>query len=385
VSIEEELLWESPEELFEDAPCGYLATKLDGTILKVNRTFEAWTGFARKDLLADRRFQDLLTRGGRIYHETHFAPLLQMQGSVREVAFEIVRADGSRLPALVNSVVRGDARGRPGVIKTTVFDATDRRRYERELLRARREEQEIARQLQRSLLSGELPATPELAVEVAYDPGVSSLEIGGDWYDAFWLEPNDTAALVIGDVVGRGLQAAASMGQLRSAVRAFASTGLTPDGVLSAVDRFSARHSVGRMATLLYAQLNVSSGTLRFACAGHLPPLLVMPGEEPCYLWEGRSLPIDSRLALEVRRDSAEVQLTPGSALLLYTDGLVERRGSSLDEGMSRLLSEVSCHRLQLPGGSARATIHALRHTEDYSDDVCLLVARLGGDVPAAL
>ena len=114
------LLADSAEELFEHAPCGYLTTSLDGSILRVNRTFEELTGFGRDELLGGRRFQDLLTGGGRIYHETHYAPLLHMQGSVREIALDIVRADGSRLPALVNSVVREDA-GHGRVIRTSVF------------------------------------------------------------------------------------------------------------------------------------------------------------------------------------------------------------------------------------------------------------------------
>lgn len=130
------------------------------------------------------RFQELLAPGARIYHETHYAPLLHMQGEVRGIAVEIVHADGGRLPALVNSVLRHDAEGRPQVIRTTIFDASDRRRYEQELLRARRREQEIARELQRGMLSGALPEADGLEVDVAYRPGVAGLEVGGDWYDA---------------------------------------------------------------------------------------------------------------------------------------------------------------------------------------------------------
>jgi len=133
VSVGARLLEDSAQELFEDAPCGYLTTRLDGTIVKVNRTFETWTGRAREDLLDRVRFQELLSAGGRIYHETHYAPLLRMQGSVREIAVDIIRADGTLLPALINSVLRVDDDGRPRVIRTTVFDATDRRRYEEEL------------------------------------------------------------------------------------------------------------------------------------------------------------------------------------------------------------------------------------------------------------
>ena len=103
---------QSVEELYENAPCGYLSTAPDGRIVRVNATFERWTGYAREDLVGVKRFQDLLTAGGRIYHETHYAPLLRMQGSVREIAVDIVTADGRRLPVLVNSVLVTDDDGR---------------------------------------------------------------------------------------------------------------------------------------------------------------------------------------------------------------------------------------------------------------------------------
>jgi PAS domain S-box-containing protein len=136
-SASEAPMEETADELYESAPCGYLSTRPDGTILRVNRTFLGWTGHRREDLVGQKRFQDLLSPGGRIYHETHYAPLLRMQGAVREIAVEVVCADGRRLPALINSVMHRDAAGQARVVRTTVFDATDRMEYERELLRAR--------------------------------------------------------------------------------------------------------------------------------------------------------------------------------------------------------------------------------------------------------
>ncbi len=131
------LLEESAEDLYEHAPCGYLSALPGGFIVKVNQTFLTWTGYRREDLVGRKRFPDLLTAGGRIFHETHYAPLLQMQGSVREIAVDLVCADGSKLPALINSVLRQDAAGRPLLVRTTVFNATDRKEYERELVRER--------------------------------------------------------------------------------------------------------------------------------------------------------------------------------------------------------------------------------------------------------
>jgi PAS domain S-box-containing protein len=131
---------ESAEDLFENAPCGYLSTAPDGTLLRVNATFLRWTGYSREELVGVRRFQDLLSVGGRMYHETHYAPMLRMQGTVREIAVDVVTAGGERLPVLVNSALVCDADGTPQVIRTTVFDATERTSYERELLQARNRE-----------------------------------------------------------------------------------------------------------------------------------------------------------------------------------------------------------------------------------------------------
>jgi PAS domain S-box-containing protein len=128
---------EDLEDLFENAPCGYISAEPSGRIIKANQTFAAWTGY-RRDQLVGRRFQDLLNIAGKIYYETHFAPLLRMQGFFNEVALDLVCASGSRLPMLVNAVERRDGDGEVRFIRVTVFNASDRRRYEQELLEARR-------------------------------------------------------------------------------------------------------------------------------------------------------------------------------------------------------------------------------------------------------
>ena len=138
------LFEESAEDLYENAPCGYLSTLPGGTIIRVNQTFLSWTGFRREDLVDRKRFHELLTAGGRIFHETHYAPLLRMQGAVREIALDVVCADGRRLPVLVNSVLRSDDAGQPLLIRTTIFNATDRKEYERELLREKQRAEQAA-------------------------------------------------------------------------------------------------------------------------------------------------------------------------------------------------------------------------------------------------
>nr|WP_280525316.1 PAS domain S-box protein [Methylobacterium oxalidis] len=135
------------EDLFENAPCGYISALANGRIAKVNRTFAVWTGYEAEHLVG-RRFLDFLTIAGKIYYETHFAPLLRMQGFFNEVALDLVCADGTTLPVLVNAVVRRDGAGGIRFIRVTVFNASDRRRYERELLEARRTAEQASLALQ---------------------------------------------------------------------------------------------------------------------------------------------------------------------------------------------------------------------------------------------
>jgi PAS domain S-box-containing protein len=142
--VDAALLEQTAEDLYEHAPCGYLSTLPDGTIARVNQTLVDWTGHTRERLLGGTRFQSLLTIGSRIYYETHYAPLLQMQGAAKEIAFELVHKDGRILPILLNASQRRDADGSPLFNRITLFDSTDRRRYERELLLARRKAEQVA-------------------------------------------------------------------------------------------------------------------------------------------------------------------------------------------------------------------------------------------------
>jgi phosphoserine phosphatase RsbU/P len=140
--IEEDL-----EDLYENAPCGYLSLRTDGRVAKANQTFCRWTGYAPEDLIG-KRLHDFLNIAGRIFYETHFAPLLRMQGFFNEVALDLVRKNGEPFPVLVNAAERKNADGQTLFIRLTVFNATDRRRYERELLKARDELTTLAASLE---------------------------------------------------------------------------------------------------------------------------------------------------------------------------------------------------------------------------------------------
>jgi serine/threonine-protein kinase RsbW len=168
------------------------------------------------------------------------------------------------------------------------------------------------------------------------------------------------------------------MGQLRSATRALASTDLRPACLLEALDAYAARHQVGFMTTLVYADLDVHSRDLRFACAGHLPPVLVSAAEPARLAWEGRSLPLGLQGNDEAERPEAGCQLGPGTALLLYTDGLVERRRQPIDAGLERLVAATEANRDEPPERLAANLLHALEESE-RQDDACVMALSLKG------
>ena len=190
----EQLLEDDPADLYENAPCGYLSTLPDGTIVKVNRTFCAWTGLSPEQVLRTR-LRDLLSVGGQVFHDTHLAPLLRMQGAVREVALDVVRVDGTLLPCLVNAVeVRGPD-GAPLMVRATLFEATARRRYEREILSAQRAAEESrgrSRTLQQVVV--ELAGATSVAdvASVVVDRARDALSARGA---ALWLLPVEPGPL----------------------------------------------------------------------------------------------------------------------------------------------------------------------------------------------
>lgn len=178
-ALVEQLLEESLEDLYEHAPCGYVSTLPDGSFAKVNQTFLDWTGYDRAVLLTGMHIQDLLTVGNRIFYETHYVPLLQMQGFINEIAVDIRCHDGRLLPILLNSVQKRDSSGMPLLNRTTIFNASDRRAYERELLHARNKAEQATERLSRlqavSVALAEALTLPQVA-EVIVHQGVAALD-----------------------------------------------------------------------------------------------------------------------------------------------------------------------------------------------------------------
>lgn len=147
VIAEDGLLEESAEELYDQAPCGYVSSDPDGLILKINETLLTWTGYRREELVGAAHFPELLTTAGKIFYETHFTLLLRMHGVAREIALDLACKNGQRRPVLLTAVQKRMPDGTPLLNRITVFDATERRRYERELLAARRRAEQASAEL----------------------------------------------------------------------------------------------------------------------------------------------------------------------------------------------------------------------------------------------
>ncbi|MEU0847161.1 SpoIIE family protein phosphatase [Streptomyces flaveolus] len=328
------MLEDSADDLYDNAPCGYVSTLLDGEIAKVNDTLLGWLGYERGDLVGRRTFSDLLTVGGRLYHETHFAPLLRMKGEISGIALEMRAADGTRLPVLVTSTVKLGSDGQPLLIRSTVFDARDRRAYEQELLRARQESErerarlrQLATTLQATLLPPTLANVPGLDVAAHYH--VASIdEVGGDFYDLFPLAAGRWG-LFLGDVCGKGAAAAAVTSLARYTLRAAAVYDPDPAAVLSNLNTVLHHEYNGtdpRFCTVIFGLLTPDGEQggfhITLASGGHPPALLMRADGSADYL------PTPGGQLIGVLPDAdiatTTLRLDAGDTLLLHTDGLTE-------------------------------------------------------------
>jgi phosphoserine phosphatase RsbU/P len=345
------LLDDDPAELYEAAPCGYLSTDPSGVIVKANRTFLRWTGHAAEDLIGRRRFQSLLAVGDRIFYETHFAPSLQMQGTVREIAVELVCADGSRLPVLVNAVRTDDAEGHPARTRIAVFDARERRSYERELVRAREraeqaaaEARALAETLQRTLLPASPPDIPGMDVGTAYRPAGDGSVVGGDFYDLFELW-DGTWGVTLGDVCGKGPAAAIVTALARYTIRALAVRSSTPSEVLRGLHDAIARSDTSSFCTALYLTARTDEERnvrICLSAGGHHLPLRSTPAGTIGEVGRtGHMLGMLEPLALH----DEEVVLAPGESLVMYTDGVIEAARSDEMLGEDGLREIIAAHR----------------------------------------
>ena len=387
-------LTETAEDLYDNAPCGYLSTTPEGHVVRINATLLRWLGYEHDQVVGRMRFADLLTVGGKMYHETHFAPLLFLQGAVHSVALEIRTADRRRLAVLVDAVVKKAPDDAPSLVRIMVVDAADRRAYEDELLRARRQAdlerdrlQHLATTLQRTLLPPALPGVPGLDI-AAYYHSASVEEIGGDFYDLFPMG-NGRWCFLLGDVQGKDPEAMSVTGLTRHLVRLLAREGHGVESVLGRLNAAMAEEgaeavAVGgesaqpRFLSLVYGELepDQKKGGARctIASAGHPPPLKLSP--------RGEVVPVvESQMLLGIDEGTEFMAfpfcLEPGESLLCVTDGVTERRSGQRqlddDDGLADILA--GC-----VGMGAMAVAERVRQAahdfgpEPVEDDLAILV-----------
>lgn len=375
----EALVYDDPVQLYERAPCGFLSTTPDGVIVKANATFRTWVGRDAGELVGKLLFVDLLTPGGRIYHETHYAPALRMQGAVREIALDLLRPDGRRLPVLVSATLDRDDQGEPRVIRIAVFDATDRRHYERELVQAKKVAEEAAlrarayaRTLQETLIPPTPPVIPRLDLAAAYRPAGADTEVGGDFYDVFPVGEADFV-IVVGDVCGKGVEAAVVTALVRHTLRALAVNHDDPRTMLQRLNAVLLQHESDRFCTVALVRLrrDRDGWSVVLATGGHPLPLLRRAGEAPA--------PFGAQGALlgvfdEPVFSETATRLLPGDLLVLYTDGVTEGRSGEQVYGDPRLQAVVSA-----AGDSPAQVVDALVadvldfQDQDPRDDIAVL------------
>lgn len=239
---------------------------------------------------------------------------------------------------LMTRLVQGREAARRMAVRLEHIAAENRRLYG--------EQRDIAQTLQHSLLPEELPTLAGAEISARYLAGEQGVEIGGDWYDVIRLD-DARVLMVVGDVSGRGLRAATTMAQLRHAIHAYAAENNSPAPILSKLSKLMSVAEQGKLATVMCAVVDLPQHRVTLASAGHLPPLLIGRYGESEFL----TAPIGPPIGLErgTSYKSRSFQASAGSTMLGFTDGLVERRGESLDDGLARLRDAAASNHLPLP------------------------------------
>ena len=338
---------------FAASPSGMALCDLEGLALQVNPALERLTGRPTAALARAPVHAVLHDRDRPELAERLDAAATHGDGGEPWTA-HVVGDDGVPFPVTVSVVAVRDVHGVPQQLLVQMADERDRR---------------IAATLQRALLPESLPSIVGVTLAAHISPGGGGTRVGGDWYEAIAL-PGGRLGIVVGDVAGHGVDAAARMGELRSVARAYALEG---HGTVALVERMNGYHAAlgaDLMTTMLFAILEIDSGTLRFVNAGHPPPLIVEEDGSTRVL-EGGGPPLG---VLDTWRYEERVAtLAPAMTALLYTDGLVERRGERLDTGLRRLRDAVA--RGGTPEQMVAAALEATE-AEGADDDVTLVVVR---------
>ena len=353
--------------LADTAPVMIWTTDPEGNVSFVNEGWLRFTGGSLEEELGAR-----WTRAHPEDSEDLLASWVEALGEQRvwEREYRLRRHDGRYRWIVDRGVPRFEGGRFAGYIGTAT-DIHERKLMEERLRRVYEREHRVAETLQRSLLPERLPEIEGVSLAARYLPAGRGTEVGGDWYDAIEL-PGGKVALVVGDVVGHGLRAAAAMGQLRNACRAYALVDPSPVEVLSRINRLLASSGEGTMATMLFLVLDRQSDELTWSSAGH-PPALLLEAQGPRFLEGGRSVPVGAADPVSFREERSV--LGEEATLLLYTDGLVERRDVGLDDRLAQLAAAASASGGELDQVCDQILSGVLGNAEP-ADDVALLAVR---------
>ncbi|MEV0937578.1 PAS domain S-box protein [Streptomyces phaeochromogenes] len=366
--------------LVESSQDAILAKTLDGHITYWNAAAQRLYGYTRDEVMG--RHVSLLAPSER-RHEID-ALMDQLRDGERIEHFETLRQ--TRSGGLLDvDITLWPTRSPDGTVIgacAIVRDISDRKRAEAELTELYEQQRHIALTLQRSLM-GTPPAIPGLATASRYRPATQGAGVGGDWFDLVPLGAGRVGVL-IGDVMGRGLEAAAVMGQLRSAAHALAKTGMQPRQLMQALETVVADLDVpDQLVTCCYLVIAADAGEVTICSAGHLPTLIATPGEGARAL----SAPVNAPLGVGgVLYEQTSAVIPAGATLVLYTDGLIETPGSDIEDQLAQLtdvLSDLFTTAPDLEVAADRVLAALLPDAEGHNDDVTLLLTQLP-DAPLA-
>ncbi|MFE3284701.1 SpoIIE family protein phosphatase [Streptomyces sp. NPDC059233] len=367
--------------LLEAAPDAMVIVDATGTITLVNAQTEALFGYQREELLG--RPVELLIpdrfRGHHARHRDDYAANRQVRPMGAGLDLHGLRKDGTEFPVEISLSPLETSDGL--LFSAAVRDVSDRKAAEAELKALYERQRHIALTLQRSLM-GTPPAVPGLAAAYRYRPATQGAGVGGDWFDLILLGAGRVGVL-IGDVMGRGLEAAAVMGQLRSAAHALAVTGMEPRALMQSLETVVADLSVpDQLVTCCYLVIAPDTRQVAVCSAGHLPVLIAAPGQPAQIL----PAPVSAPLGVGgIPHQQTTVVLAPGTLLALFTDGLIETPGCDIEERLNALIDTID----NTPHGSAleSAADHILATLlppdPGHDDDVTLLLTRVP-DAPQA-
>ncbi|HZQ31805.1 MAG TPA: SpoIIE family protein phosphatase [Mycobacterium sp.] len=335
---------------------GFFVAGRDGSVVEVNDAFADITGYSAEGLPYQWPHPWVVDQKAA----TERLAKLQREGAIEyELPIRHRRGHTVWVAVSMNSVTGADRDAYVGTIR----DITAARA-------AAARDRETLLTLQRAMLA---PTETPVGFAVRYEPAVPPLEIGGDWYDVLPVGER-RIGIIVGDCVGRGLPAAAVMGQLRSSARALLLTGVEPALVLEQLDTVATLIPDAFCTTVMVAVFDTESRVLTYSRAGHVPPVLAAPHAEPIVLSEAGSVP------LAVHRDHPRPQectlLAPGSTLMMVTDGLVERRGERIDDGIARVASVLTKTMNSPVDEVAEVVLRDLAPVDGYDDDVAIVVCR---------